>query len=179
MKPDIILKFAGGFVRPLSVADVHPRYVFGLNDPEVNRYLEVRYTVQTIQTVTEFIQYNLLQDDSLLFGIWQDDMSRHCGTVRLHGINKHEGVAHIGVCLFDKSAWGNKIGLKAVCKVTQWGFDALNLKKIEAGAYLDNISSQKTFLAAGYQWIEDISGKFFLEGKPTIVKIYAARKNLI
>ena len=174
---DIVLVFAGGFLRPLNVDDVHPGYVSGLNDPEVNRYMEVRYTLQNIHTVTEFVQYNLNRENSVLFGVWHDRSVRHCGTVRLHEIDRARGVAHVGVCLFDKSSWGKKLGLEAVRKVTQWGFDTFNLKQIEAGAYEQNIASQKTFVAAGYKWMNDVSGKFVLDGKPTVVKIYAALRS--
>ncbi len=40
------------------------------------------------------------------------------------------------------------------------------------------IAPHVSFLAAGYEWIYDMPGKYLLEGKPTVVKIYAARKGL-
>ena len=51
----------------------------------------------------------------------------------------------------------------------------LKLRWLEAGVYVENIASQKTFLAAGYEWIYDIPGKYILEGKPTTLKVYVAR----
>jgi hypothetical protein len=42
MIPDVELPMARGFIRPISCLDLHQGYVDGLNDPEVNRYLEVR-----------------------------------------------------------------------------------------------------------------------------------------
>ncbi len=178
MSPDIVLEFSNGFVRPLKIADVHPGYILGLNDPDVNRYLEVRHTLQNWNTVTDFVQINESRDDALLFGVWQTGADKHCGTVRLHGINYIQGTVHIGVCLFDKSAWGKKLGLSAVSIVTQWVFKTLNIKKIEAGVYLENDASRKTFLEAGYKWINDIPDKFYLDGKPTVVKIFVAQKAL-
>lgn len=48
MSPDTILNFEGGYLRPLKPEDVHAGYVSGLNDPEVNRYLDgVKHTKQT------------------------------------------------------------------------------------------------------------------------------------
>lgn len=176
LSPEIVLEFAGGYLRPLKVEDVHPGYVTGLNDPEVNRYLDgVKRSVQTGQSIAEFVQYNRKAADAVLFGIWQAGEKHHCGTVRLHGIEHFHKTAHIGVCLFNRSAWGKKIGTKAVEIATRWAFESLGLRWIEAGAYSENIASQKTFLAAGYDWIYDVPDKYLLGGKPSRIKVYAAR----
>lgn len=179
MIPDTQLMFSGGHLRPLNPDDVHPEYVEGLNDPEVNRYLDVvKRSTQTMQSVIDFVKDNRDSPNSILWGIWQEGSGHHCGTVRLHGIDTHHGTALIGVCVFDKSSWGKRIGNKAIATVTGWALEHLKLRWIEAGVYEENIPSQKSFLAAGYEWIYDIPGKCLLEGKSTVVKIYAARKGL-
>jgi ribosomal-protein-alanine N-acetyltransferase len=176
MSPDVVLNFEGGYLRPLTTADVHAAYVSGLNDPDVNRYLDgVKHTVQTTQTVTDFVAASEASSNSVLWGIWQENARNHCGTVRLHGIEYHHKTAHLGVCLFDKTAWRQQLGKKAISAVTQWAINTLDLRWVEAGAYLDNIASQRTFLSAGYSWVFDIPGKYVLEGKPTTVKVFAAR----
>lgn len=178
MIPEVVLTFAGGFLRPLEAEDVHPGYVSGLNDPDVNRYLDgVKRSVQTYLSVTVFVQHNLQAADAVLFGIWQTGAELHCGTVRLHRIETYHQTAHIGVCLFDKSVWGKNLGSKGVEAVTRWAFATMGLRWVEAGAYAENISSQKAFLAAGYEWICDIPDKYLLEGKPAVVKVYAARNS--
>lgn len=174
MSPDTVLKFEGGHLRPLKSADVHEGYVAGLNDPDVNQYLEIRHIRQTHQSVLDFVVANELSGNSLLWGIWQDESHRHQGTVRLHGIEHVHKTAHIGVCLFDKATWGKHIGQKAILVVTQWAIDSLQLRWVEAGAYVENIASQKAFLASGYAWKFDIPGKYILEGKPTTVKVFVA-----
>ncbi len=178
MSPETVLKFEGGYLRPLKTADVHAGYVSGLNDPEVNRYLDgVKQAKQTTQSVIDFVVANEASTNSVLWGIWQENSEKHCGTVRLHGIEHHHKTAHIGVCLFDKTVWGQHLGKKAISVVTQWTVDVLGLRWVEAGAYLDNIASQRAFLAAGYSWVFDIPGKYMFEGKPTTVKVFAARNN--
>lgn len=177
MSPDIILNFEGGYLRPLKHEDIHAGYVSGLNDPEVNRYLDgVKHTKQTNQSVLDFVVANELSSSSVLLGIWQENADKHCGTVRLHGIEYHHGTAHIGACLFDKAAWGQNIGKKAIAAVTQWAINEMGLRWVEAGVYAENIVSQKAFLSAGYSWVFDIPEKYIFEGRPAIVKVYAARK---
>lgn len=179
MSPEVVLSIDGGYLRPLKTEDVHLGYILGLNDTEVNRYLEVRHTVQTEHSVVKFVQDNQQANDAVLFGIWRDGDMFHCGTLRLHGIAQTTGSAHIGVCIFDKSAWGQRIGTKAIASATKWAISQLNVGEIEAGAYAENVASQKAFLGAGYEWRCDIPGKFVYEGNPTVVKIYVARKSAI
>jgi len=176
MSPEIVLVFNGGNLRPLVIEDIHHGYISGLNDNQVNRYLEVRHIVQTEQSVIKFVRDNQEAKNDVLFGIWRDDDQNHCGTVRLHGVDDINRSAHIGLCIFEKSAWGHGLGSKTIACVTKWAICELNLRWIEAGIYEENIASQKAFLSAGYEWISDTSGKFILNGIPTVIKIYANRK---
>ena len=176
MNPEIVLAFNGGILRPLKSEDVHQGYIAGLNDNQVNRYLEVRHIVQTEQSVLKFICDNQQAKNEVLFGLWRDGEQHHCGTVRLHGIEDIKRSTHIGLCIFDKSAWGYGLGSNAIACVTKWAIEDLNLRWIEAGIYEENIASQKAFLSAGYEWISDTSGKFILNGNSAVIKIYAKRK---
>lgn len=176
MRPEIVLKFDGGFLRPLEPKDVHIGYIFGLNDEQVNRYLEVRHVLQTKQTVAKFISDNQQDENGLLFGIWQSGENYHCGSIRLHSINHIKQTAYIGICIFEKSAWGKGLGSKAIASVTNWAIDKLCLRSLEAGIYEENIASQKAFLKAGYQWIADIPRKYNLDGNPVTIKIYSNNK---
>ena len=176
---DIQLSFDGGYLKLLKSEDVHVGYVNGLNDPDVNRYLDsVKQSVQTEKSVADFIQYNIDSKDSVFFGIWQDGALNHCGTVRLHGIESFHHTAHIGVCIFDKTVWGQGVGSKAIKIFSNWALKNFNLRWIEAGAYEQNIASQKAFLLAGYKWMYDISGKYLFEKTPATVKLYALQASV-
>ena len=87
MVPDVVLSTVRGFLRPITCADLHQDYVDGLNDPEVNRFLEVRRKWQTSETVANKDSNNQ-SFDSVLFGIFDHDNSSHIGTVRLHNIDR-------------------------------------------------------------------------------------------
>lgn len=179
MIPTDELKFIGGYLRPLCLEDIHSGYIEGLNDPEVNIYLDgVNRSKQNKKSISDFIRVNVKSNNSILWGIWLDDHKLHCGTLRIHDIDGYHRCAHIGVCIFNKSAWGMRIGSKAIFAATEWAIKNLNLRWIEAGIYQENITSQKAFIAAGYELIFDVSGKYLLNGKPSVVKIYAARQSL-
>lgn len=176
MNFELNLRFDGGYLRSLKVEDIHEKYISGLNNPKVNRYTEVRHEKQSEQTVAKFVQSNRQSADAVLFGIWIGDQYHHCGTLRLHGIDLAKRSAHIGICIFDEKAWGKQLGTKAIATATKWAFEDLDLNCVEAGVYPENVASQRAFMRAGYLWVNDIEGKFNLNGEPNTVKVYIAQK---
>jgi len=170
-KRGIRLSISGGCLRPLLPEDVHQGHIAGLNDPEINKYLvSVRARTQTYETVNEFVSTDFLSEDAVLFGIWAKNHQKHCGTVRLHRINRAERTASIGICIFEKEVWGRSIGADAIRAVSRWAFEYLGICAIEAGAYAENIGSWRAFLKAGYVVAEDIRDRYKLEGKSVVVR---------
>jgi len=171
------LHFDGGFIKNLEVANIHDGYINGLNDPQVNFYLDaVRLTLQTKESVAEFVRANKDSCNSILWGIWLHGETDHLGTIRLHGIDRNHRIAYIGICIFNKKAQGKGVGTKALEVVTNWAHRFLNLRWIEAGIYVKNYSSQRAFLNAGYEELFSVRGKYLIEGQPMDVKIYAHKK---
>jgi [ribosomal protein S5]-alanine N-acetyltransferase len=173
---DAPVAFEGGWFRALRLEDAHLGYVEGLNDPEVNRFLvTVRRSVQTLDGVEAFIRHNRESPDSLLIGIWAHGFDKHCGTIRLHGIEQENRTGYIGICLFDRRVWGRGLATRAIGAVTQWAQTHLHLRWIEAGVYEGNERSERAFRSAGYDWVYDIPDKYLYEGKPRAVRVFAAR----
>ena len=176
MNPAINLPFESGYLRPISVSDIYAQYFHGLNDPEVNKYLfAVKSTTQTLESATHFVNDNLKSSNAVLFGIWINDNKNFCGTIRVHGIDKQFGTAHLGICIFDKQYWGQGIGANAIGAVCEWCFNTINLRWIEAGLFSENCASKKTFINSGFKFVCEYPDKYLLEGKPSPVEVYAKR----
>ncbi len=179
LKSALVLSIPEGRLRPLTPDDIHAGYVAGLNDPQVNRYLvAVRQQMQTAETVRAFVDANRLDADGVLFGIWVDGQERHCGTVRLYQIDRATSAADVGICIFDRNAWGRSLGAAAIGAVTAWAFGALGLEAITAGVYAENVASWKAFIKAGYAVAEDIAGRYELDGRPVVVRKLVARRGV-
>lgn len=172
-KRELTLRFPFGILRPLLAADIHPGYVAGLNDPDVNRFLvNVRNARQTTASVLEFVEQNLLAPDAILFGIWCQGDKLHCGTVRLHNLGLQQDQVQIGICVFDRRRWGKGMGTSALRTVSEWACGTLGVSAIEAGVYAENMASQKIFVAAGYEWRKDVADTYERDGRPTTVRFY-------
>ncbi len=134
--------------RNLTGDDVTERYCNWLNDPEVNRFLETRFSLQTLESCRKFVLKANDDPCSHLFGIFKKD--EHVGNVKLGFINEKHKVGQLSLLIGKKTLWGRGYATEAIRAITQWGFDTLELERIEAGCYDTNLGSLRAFLKAGY-----------------------------
>jgi RimJ/RimL family protein N-acetyltransferase len=139
-------------LRPLLVPDITDEYISGLNDPEVNRYLvDVKRTVQTYNSVMDFVILNRESPSCILFGIFKKGLSGQLiGTVRVSGMEFFHFTASIGICLFARQDWGKGYASQSLALVKEYMFSAFGLHYLEAGVYAKNMGSYHTFTKAGF-----------------------------
>lgn len=137
-------------IRLCTLDDVSPRYVAWLEDPEVNRYLETRFSPQTLDSVAAFVTSQLEHPASYLFAICAADGGAHVGNVKVGPVNPHHGFADVSYFLGERSAWGKGIGTEAVRLATRFGFERLGLHRLQAGLYAGNVGSRRVLEKAGY-----------------------------
>jgi RimJ/RimL family protein N-acetyltransferase len=174
IKPSLRLDLGNGaYLRPISEADVTRAYVDGLNDPAVNRYLEVRKQRQTPDSVRAYVRANAADPRTILFGIYSGNALR--GTLRLHDVDVGGGKATIGIALFDPHFSGKGLGSSAIAAVARFAATELSLTHLAAGIIDANIASVRAFEKSGFRrakdkepdadlgsvglWILDIGGK--------------------
>ena len=109
-----------------------------------------RHQRQTLSSVVKFVDENLNATDGILWGIWTLEPDRLVGSVRLHNIDGETNSCDIGVCVFDRSAWGKGVASRAIREVCNWGYEYLELKMVVAGIEPENLGSWKAFTKAGF-----------------------------
>jgi ribosomal-protein-alanine N-acetyltransferase len=137
-------------LRCLQDDDVTPRYVAWLNDPAVNRFLEVRFARQTIESTRDFVRAVNASRDTLLLGIFVDEGRRHVGNIKIGPVNTHHRRADIGLVVGEAGEWGKGYATEAIWMIAEHGFRAMGLQKITAGCYGDNTGSLRAFEKAGF-----------------------------
>jgi RimJ/RimL family protein N-acetyltransferase/SAM-dependent methyltransferase len=148
--PDCQIETVRLEIRRLRVQDVTDAYVAALNDPLVNRYIEVRRQVQTFETVREFVAVHFSRNDAILFGVFAKSDGRLIGTVRLYEISAYHFSAIIGVCIFSRDSWGQGLGAEAVAAIVEWAFQDLGLHYVEAACFEENPAAVAMFRRAGF-----------------------------
>lgn len=138
-------------LRCLDPSDASHNYLEWLQDPLVNKYLEVRFNPPAnVIDLEGFIVSNNKSDDTLLLGIFLLDENRHIGTIKLGPINPYHERANIGLLIGDKNEWGKGYATEAILLFREYAFNTLNLKKLCAGFYSGNEGSRHAFHKAGF-----------------------------
>ncbi|NQU59157.1 MAG: GNAT family N-acetyltransferase [Rhodospirillales bacterium] len=139
------------FLRPLTKDDASQTYVDWLNNPAINRFLETRFEVQSLESVRTFIEAINKRDDEHLFGIFLSETGRHVGTIKVGPIKPHHRVADVSLFIGEKDCWGQGLATNAIRLITGYAFKELGLSKLSASMYAPNIGSLAAFIKAGFR----------------------------
>ncbi len=159
-------------IRTLRPSDVTKKYVDGLNDPEVNRYLEIRWQRQTRSMVERYVEQNLKSSNNLLLGLFLKESKSFIGTIRLSNISYHHYLVSLGICLFLKEVWGQGYGVEALWGVRDFVFKTMRMRCIEAGIYDGHVASIKIFKKAGFKFLAKFTNQFRLDDRFVDVVYY-------
>src|SRR5713101_8201220 len=80
---------------PFREDDITDRYLAMLNDPKINRFLEVRWVPQTRETATAFVKAFYKAEEKYIWGIAVRENKLFIGTATLFQINRHNGSAEL------------------------------------------------------------------------------------
>lgn len=164
-------------LRTMSAADASAAYLAWMRDPEVNRFLESRFSLpERTQDLVGFIESVNASSHSLLLGIFLHKCGRHIGNIKIGPILKEHARSEIGYLIGDRAAWGKGYATEAIRATSRYGFEDLGLAKITAGVYDLNKGSAKALLNAGFVHAATISSHILCEGRRIASVIYGLDK---
>lgn len=138
-------------LRSLKISDITDAYLGWLNDLNVTAYLEIRHTPQTYERVCEYLSQREKMPDCPHFGIFDQNGTRHVGTVTLNSLNARYKTADISFVIGHPDAGGKGYATEAVHAVCEYAFTVLQLHKLTGGHYASHTGSRKVFLKNGFQ----------------------------
>ena len=162
---DIKLEGKRLYLRPVKISDVTKVYVSWLNSKKINQYLESRFSKHTLRSVTNYVQKILKDHNVYFFSIILKESSRHVGNIKLGPIDWNHKLGDIGIMIGDKNSWGKGYATEAINLLVDFAFDQLNLHKLTAGSYKNNIGSIKAFQKADFIKESYRKKHFFYNGK--------------
>jgi len=139
------------FLRPVGLSDVTEKYARWLNDPQVNQFLETRFTVQSVNTIEDYVRRMMNDPGQKFFAICTTKEGVHIGNIKLGPIKKQHGTADISLFIGEKDQWGKGCASEAIYLLSKYAFDELKLRKLKAGCYSNNVGSRKAFEKTGYR----------------------------
>lgn len=152
------------YLRKISISDCNENYLNWMNDSEVNKYLESRFTTHSIDSLKDFVNSMNNSENNILFAIIDKSSDKHIGNIKLGNIHPVHKYADIGLIIGEKNCWGKGIGTKSIQLVTDYAFNKLNLRKVIAGVYEYNIGSIRAFEKCGFKRAYVKKDTYFFEG---------------
>ncbi len=138
-------------LRELEASDCSADYVGWLADPEINRFLETRFSPQNEASVIAFIEGVRSRSDEFLFGMFLREGGRHIGNIKVGPIKPHHRLADVSLLVGARDCWGRGYAAEAIAAVSRYAFEELGVLKLSASMYAPNRGSEQAFLKVGYK----------------------------
>lgn len=145
----------------------------GLSHPEVTRYYGVSYnSLEATKLQLKFFSDLLKNGTGIWWAICSLDSKVFFGAAGLNSLNKEHKKAEIGFWLMPEF-WGKGIINEAIPFILEYGFDKLNLHRIEAIIETENVNSKKIMAKLGFEHEGTMKECELKNGKFISLDIYA------
>ncbi len=151
-------------LRPFRSSDVSANYLRWLNDPAVNRYLEVGTQHQTTATAREYLKRFQRSNTDRMFAIIHRTSGQSIGTVTINRVHRIHKTAETGLMIGRKECWRQGYALEAWRLVLDYAFTVLGVRKMIAGAVAENHASIATLEKLGFEHEGRFRREFVVDG---------------
>lgn len=125
-------------------------YLRWLNDPGVNRFLEVRFVPQTRETARAYVRSFYESEEKYMWGICPRGQAEPVGTATLAFIARHHGSGVLGLMIGEQGFWGKGASDEAIELIADFAFERLGLRRVMATSVALNHGMNFTFKRLGF-----------------------------
>lgn len=147
----VTIEAQGYRLKPFHATDITDRYVNMLNNPLVNRFLEIRWCPQTRETTQNFVNSFYAGEEKFIWGLFDATTSLFIGTATLYQINRRYGSGEIGLMIGDVSYWGKGASMATMAMIIEHAIQDLKLRRLTGGSYAVNHGMNFTFKRLGFR----------------------------
>src|SRR3989338_2902807 len=138
------------YLNALEAADVNDEYLGWLNDAEVMRYLGSAGAWSTRESLLKYLGRFRESPSDLLLAVRDRQTGLHIGNVTINHVDWTMRAGHLGIMIGRKEYWGKGYALEAMKLFIDYLFHEVKLRKITAGAPVDNVASIVTLKKLGF-----------------------------
>ena len=136
------------YLRPLDLADLETFYKW-FNNPELRKFLVLNYPITKAQE-KEFIENTMKDKDSVLLSIVAKKNDTLLGNIGLLKIDKIHRRADLGIALANLTYVSKGFGTEAMKIMIDYGFNELNLHRIELFVHEFNERAINAYKKVGF-----------------------------
>jgi RimJ/RimL family protein N-acetyltransferase len=134
------------------------------NDFEVTEYLSVRYPVSH-KAEREFIEKQSTPGyGNAGFAVETVAEGKLIGGTDLRQTSPENRSAVLGIAIGDKTYWNSGYGTDTMRTVCRFGFEMMNLRRIELAVFADNVRAQKVYENVGFKLEGRLRDAYFQRG---------------
>lgn len=139
-------------LRTLKMSDLD-KIIEWVNDPEVIQYLQIYLPMSRLKEEKWLEQLSLSEKDVVMAieAIEDNGNTHYIGNCGLHGISSKDHLATFGIFIGEKTFWSGGYGTEAAKLLLQYGFEQLNLHRVNSMAYAFNERSIRMHVSLGFQ----------------------------
>lgn len=146
------VKFIEGskiYLRPVEEADLQLFY-FGKNNPEVRETLFLFYPM-TLEQVRQEINTQTSTRENLLFTIVEKEKDEAIGLTSFVRIDYVSRMATFFLAIWNPEHWSKGFGAEATKLMVEYGFDILNLNRIQLHVAVENKNAIRAYEKCGFK----------------------------
>lgn len=137
-------------LRPPDMGDLQRNFGW-INDAEVTRFLQLRYGMSLAaeeawmrERASKPMSY-----DNVFFAIEALD-GQHIGNINFFKVSPENRSAEMGVMIGEKACWSKGFGADAIETLMRFGFDEMNLNRIDLNVYAENERAIACYRKCGF-----------------------------
>lgn len=136
-------------LKKANIESLNQNWLNWLNDKEVNKFSKKSNKIHTFISQKKYLSKIFKSKSKILFMVVY--RNRDVGTMLISKISKKKSDCEISYMIGAKKLWNKNIGTKMIKSISNYIFENLHLKKINAGVREDNLPSQKILLKNGFK----------------------------
>lgn len=129
------------------------------NDPEVARWMDYD-RLFSLQDIRESEERANQEGHPFIIEV----EGRPIGRVGLNNIRPRDGMASAYIFVGDRNVWGHGYGLHAMFALLRFGFDSLNLRRIELWQLEGNDRAYQMYKSCGFEEEARLPDRSFMAG---------------
>lgn len=160
-------------LRKITQADTKDIYHYGKN-PTVSQYVpwKPHKSMKDTEAYVEFVLRKYDNGELAPWGIEYKENGRLIGTIDFVSWNLRHKTAEIGYVV-SHDYWGKGIATEAAKEVIKFGFEKMDLVRIEAKCFVENIASIRVMEKSGMSYEGTLRKVMFIKGKHRDLKVYS------
>lgn len=163
-------------LRKITLDDIEDMNLYSSNE-QVTKYVtwNTHKTLSDTKAFVEFVLNKYENEQVAPWGIENKENGKFIGTIDFVWWKPEHKIAEIGYVI-SKDFWGKGLTTEAAKKIVRFGFEKMDLVRIQARCFVKNIGSARVMEKSGMSFEGILRKAMFVKGKHQDLKMYSILK---